>query len=205
MSYGFMSFVLTVLIINISPGPAMLYVMNQSLRHGVRTGLRAVAGVELGVFFYVLLTAFGLMVVFEEVPLLHRAVQVVGACYLAYLAYLCWPRRSHGDEKVTAARAPESVRYAFKRGVLINLSNPKIGIFFISLLPQFVSSDARPAWKYLLIYGLIFNVVGILVNMTVGITANALRSAVQWVPWLDYATPIIFSAIAIFALIRGLA
>ncbi|MDI2595202.1 LysE family translocator [Pseudomonas sp. N3-W] len=205
MSYGFLSFLLAVLVINLSPGPAMLYVMNQSLRHGVRTGLKAAAGVEFGVFFYVLLAAFGLMLIFKEVPLLYRTVQVAGAFYLVYLAYLSWPRRKGGDGSATSDRSPEPARYAFSKGMLINLSNPKIGLFFISLLPQFVPSDASPAWLYFLIYGLIFNISGILVNMTVGLTAHSLRDAIQRSTWFDYVPPVLFAAIAVFAFIRGLA
>ena len=203
MSYGFLSFILAALVINLSPGPAMLYVMNQSLRHGVRTGLKAAAGVELGVFFYVLLAAFGLMLIFKEVPLLYRTVQVAGALYLVYLAYLSWPRRNSSKNAVSREQAPESERYAFSKGLLINLSNPKIGLFFISMLPQFVPAEASPAWLYFLIYGLIFNLGGILVNTTVGFTAHALRSAIQRASWFDYLPPVLFSIIAIFAFVRG--
>ncbi|EUB86298.1 LysE family translocator [Pseudomonas koreensis] len=203
MSYGFLSFILAVLVINLAPGPAMLYVMNQSLKHGVRTGLRAAAGVEFGVFFYVLLAAFGLVLIFKEVPLLYRAVQIAGAFYLLYLAYISWPRRPVGGTAEGSEIPPAPASYAFSKGMLINLSNPKIGLFFISLLPQFVPSDASPAWLHFLLYGLIFNIGGILVNMTVGLTAHSLRGAIQRATWFDYLPPVLFFAIAIFAFVQG--
>jgi threonine/homoserine/homoserine lactone efflux protein len=205
MSYGFLSFILAVLVINLSPGPAMLYVMNQSLRHGVRTGLKAAAGVEFGVFFYVLLAAFGLMLIFKEIPLLYKTVQVAGALYLLYLAYLSWPRRKVGEDSASLERTVEPAKYAFSKGMLINLSNPKIGLFFISLLPQFVPTDASPPWLYFLLYGLIFNIGGIFVNMTVGLTAHALKPAIQRASWFDYVPPVLFFAIAAFTVFRGIA
>ncbi|MDF9619785.1 LysE family translocator [Pseudomonas entomophila] len=205
MTYGFLSFLLAVLIINASPGPAMLYVMNQSLRHGVRTGLKAAAGVEFGVFFYVLLAAFGLMLIFKEVPLLYRIVQVAGALYLLYLAYTCWPRRSAAGASASGEGTSPPARFAFGKGVLINLSNPKIGLFFVSLLPQFVPADAQPAWLYFLIYGLVFNIGGILVNMTVGLAAHNLRAFIQRSSWFDYVPPVLFLAIAVLTLTREFA
>ncbi|MDR2308491.1 MAG: LysE family translocator [Paucimonas sp.] len=203
MTYGFLSFLLAVLIINLAPGPAMLYVMNQSLRHGVRTGLKAAAGVEFGVFFYVLLAAFGLMLIFKEVPLLYRIIQVAGALYLLYLAYQCWPRRSAAASDGEAAPAPAG--FAFGKGMLINLTNPKIGLFFVSLLPQFVPVDAQPAWLYFLIYGLVFNIGGIVVNMTVGLAAHNLRAFIQRSSWFDYVPPVLFLGIALLTLTREFA
>ncbi|NCE89389.1 LysE family translocator [Pseudomonas sp. L13] len=205
MNYGFLSFSLAVLIINLSPGPAMLYVMNQSLKHGVRTGLRAAAGVEFGVFCYVLLAAFGLVLIFKEVPLLYRAVQLAGTFYLLYLAYTFWPCRTAADAALVSEHPPVPANYAFSKGMLINLSNPKIGLFFISLLPQFVPPDANPAWLYFLLYGLIFNMGGILVNMTVGLAAHSLTATIQRATWFDYLLPVLFFVIALFAFAQAMA
>lgn len=205
MGYGVLSFILAVLVINLTPGPAMLYVMNQSLKHGARAGLRAAAGVEFGVLFYVLLAAFGLVIIFKEMPLLYGAVQIAGAVYLLYLAYVSWPRRTPGDSHSGGGSPATSASHAFSKGMLINISNPKIGLFFFGLLPQFVPSDASPAWLYFLLYGLIFNLSGILVNMTVGLTAHSLRGVIQRATWFDYLPPVLFAAIAVFAFVQAVA
>lgn len=201
MNYNFLTFVITVLIINLSPGPAMIYVINQSSKYGIKAGLKAAAGVEFGVFFYVLLTAFGLMVIFQETPMLYKIIQFMGALYLIYLAYLSWPKRkSIQSPNILSQNSSESVRHTFSKGILINLSNPKIGLFFVSLLPQFVPSDSHPAWLYFLLYGLIFNFGGICVNVTVGAMARKLKTIIQRALWFNYVPPLLFLSIAVLSI-----
>ncbi|HGY4639745.1 TPA: LysE family translocator [Acinetobacter baumannii] len=203
MIYSFLSFVLTTLVINLAPGPAMFYIMNQSLKYGIKAGLKAAAGVEFGVFFYVLLSAFGLMFVFQQIPLLYKILQFTGALYLLYLAYVAWPKRKAiKSSNIPSQNSTESTRYSFSKGMLINLSNPKIGLFFVSLLPQFISSDSHPAWLYFLLYGLLFNFGGICVNMTVGVMARKLKSIIQKASWFDYAPSLLFLTIAILTIGR---
>lgn len=202
MSYGLLGFVLTALVINISPGPAMLYVMDQSLKFGVRAGLRAAAGVELGVLFYVLLAAFGLVVIFKEVPLLYGGLQLAGAMYMVYLAYCAWPRDIPGERSEGGRKPVQTTNHAFGKGVLINLSNPKIGLFFFGLLPQFVPEDASSAWMYFLLYGLIFNISGVLVNITVGLAAHSIRHRIVGATWFRYLPPVLYVSIAVFALVE---
>ncbi|PTV46206.1 LysE family translocator [Acinetobacter pittii] len=204
MNYNFLTFIITVLIINLSPGPAMIYVMNQSSKYGIKAGLKAAAGVEFGVFFYVLLTAFGLMVIFQETPMLYRIIQFMGALYLIYLAYLSWPKRkSIQSPNILSQNSSESVRHTFSKGMLINLSNPKIGLFFVSLLPQFVPSDSHPAWLHFLLYGLIFNFGGICVNVTVGAMARKLKTIIQRASWFDYVPPLLFLSIAVLSIAQA--
>ena len=85
--------------------------------------------------------------------------------------------------------------------MLINLSNPKIGLFFVSLLPQFISSDSHPAWLYFLLYGLLFNFGGICVNMTVGVMAQ-IKIYYTKASWFDYAPSLLFLTIAILTIGR---
>ncbi|NUF45538.1 LysE family translocator, partial [Acinetobacter pittii] len=185
----------------LSPGPAMIYVINQSSKYGIKAGLKAAAGVEFGVFFYVLLTAFGLMVIFQETPMLYKIIQFMGALYLIYLAYLSWPKRkSIQSPNILSQNSSESVRHTFSKGILINLSNPKIGLFFVSLLPQFVPSDSHPAWLYFLLYGLIFNFGGICVNVTVGAMARKLKTIIQRASWFNYVPPLLFLSIAVLSI-----
>ncbi|MFC0084267.1 LysE family translocator [Dyella flava] len=188
-------FLITVLVINLAPGPAMMFVMQQSQRRGVQRGLVAALGIEFGVFIYVLLTAFGVTALFRQYPPLYTGLQVFGAAYLLYLAYSCWPR----PRSVATDRLEQSThRGTFAKGVLINLTNPKIALFFLSLIPQFVpqGSDART----FVIYGLIFNIGGLLVNGAVALLADRVSRVLKGAAWFEYIPPLLFTAIAIFSI-----
>lgn len=193
MDMLFLYFLMTVMVINLSPGPAMMFVLQQSQRNGVRTGTSAALGIELGVFIYVILTAFGISAVFSRFPVVYTVIQLAGAAYLLYLAYLSWPRGGG------AGAAPEtSGRGAFVKGMFINLTNPKIALFFLSLIPQFVpaGSDAGT----FILYGIIFNIGGVLVNVSVALLSGYAAGLLQNSRWFDYVPPVLFAAIAVYSI-----
>ncbi|NIF23867.1 LysE family translocator [Candidatus Pantoea multigeneris] len=192
----FYYFLLTVIIINLAPGPAMLYVLNQSVKFGIGKGLKAAAGVEAGVFFYVICVSFGLVVFFSHFPLVFQAIKIVGAVYLIWLAVTAWPKKSNKAMTTEEAKIDLDARHVFSKGLLINLTNPKIGLFFVSLLPQFIPAHASPAWLYLLAYGLVFNLGGIIVNSAVGMLGLKMKSLLNRAGWFDYVPPVLFVIIA---------
>jgi threonine/homoserine/homoserine lactone efflux protein len=195
MNNVFFYFLITVLIINLSPGPAMMFVLQQSQRNGIRTGLSAALGVEVGVFIYVILTALGISAIFKQYPAAYKIVQLIGAAYLIYIAYLCWPR----NNKSTSTSEPRSThKGVFIKGVFINLTNPKIALFFLSLIPQFVPSNSH-AMTFIL-YGMIFNIGGIMVNSSAALLADRITRVLKNARWFDYVPPILFVAIAIISI-----
>ena len=189
----FVYFLLTVLIINLSPGPAMMFVLQQSQSKGVRTGMMAALGIEFGVFIYVVLTALGIGALFSRFPTVYAGIQLVGAAYLLYLAYISWPR---GGE--SAAMADDSGGSAFLKGVLINLTNPKIVLFFLSLIPQFV--PANSGIETFILYGVIFNVGGVVVNVSAALMGGYAATLMKNNRWFDYVPPILFIAIALYSI-----
>lgn len=195
MNSLFLYFLLTVLIINISPGPAMMFVLQQSQKNGMKVGVIAALGIEVGVFIYVILTAFGVSAVFKEYPSIYTGLQLIGAAYLLYIAYLSWPRRNAVDSPTVYSRPNH--KGTFLKGVLINLTNPKIALFFLSLIPQFVPQGSN-AITFVL-YGLIFNAGGILVNFSVALLADKVNRLLRKAAWFDYVPPILFFVIAVFS------
>lgn len=198
MDLNFLYFLFAVLVINLTPGPAMLYVVNTSLNKGVKQGIKAALGVEIGVLFYVILCAFGLVIIFKRVPILYTFVQTIGALYLIYLAYLSIPKRTLDSIKTKT----EMPHYIFTKGVMINLANPKIGLFFFSLLPQFLPTNVTPIWLYFLIYGLVFNIGGLITNMSASLLANSIKNKISSQTWFSYVPPILFLTIALFSLYK---
>ncbi len=190
-------FLMTVIVINFAPGPAMMFVLQQSQRNGVRTGMLAALGIEVSVFIYVILTAFGISAVFLQYPKVYLSLQVIGAVYLLYLAYKSWPRNNNSPE------APQvSGRGAFMRGVFINLTNPKIALFFLSLLPQFVPVGSEA--EIFILFADDFTHQHSCEMLVVALSADSVARLLKNSRWFDYVPPIMFVAISIYSVVERL-
>jgi threonine/homoserine/homoserine lactone efflux protein len=138
------------------PGPALLYTAAQTLARGRRAGFMAALGIHVGCYAHVLAAAFGLSAVFKHVPELYMAVKIVGAVYLVWLGI--GMLRSKAESMDLKKTAPKSARRTFLESITIEILNPKVAIFFIAFLPQFVDpSAAFPVWLQFLILGTIVN------------------------------------------------
>ncbi|ASP35595.1 MULTISPECIES: LysE family translocator [Stappiaceae] len=138
------------------PGPALLYTAAQTISRGRRAGLLATAGIHVGCYAHVFAAAFGLSAIFSAVPTLYMVLKLVGGAYLVFLGVQMIRTR------VAAGPMPDlpqkSTRRAFVDSVLVEVLNPKVAVFFIAFLPQFVSPDAGlPIWMQFLILGTIVN------------------------------------------------
>jgi threonine/homoserine/homoserine lactone efflux protein len=138
------------------PGPALLYTAAQTIARGHRAGFMAAAGIHLGCYAHVFAAAFGLSAVFSAVPTLYLALKLVGGVYLVFLGVQMIRTR------VAAAPVPnlpqKSAKRAFVDSILVEILNPKVAVFFIAFLPQFVTPDAGlPIWAQFLILGTIVN------------------------------------------------
>jgi threonine/homoserine/homoserine lactone efflux protein len=138
-------FALTVLVVNATPGVDMMLVLTRTLRHGVVGGIAAALGVAAGCVVHTLVAAFGLAALLAASATAFAAVKWAGAAYLLWLAFgmLREGLRPGSPLAVDAARAasPGAARL-FAQGLATNVLNPKVAIFFLALLPQFIASDA---------------------------------------------------------------
>jgi threonine/homoserine/homoserine lactone efflux protein len=151
-----LAFATVTLVIAYFPGPALLYTAAQTIAHGRKAGLMAMLGIHLGCYVHVVAAAFGLSAVFKHVPELYVAVKIVGALYLVWLG-IGMIRSKLGGEALAAAPA-KTVRRALVDSFIVEVLNPKVALFFIALLPQFVDpSAALPVWAQFLILGTIVN------------------------------------------------
>jgi threonine/homoserine/homoserine lactone efflux protein len=152
-----LGFAITTAIFAYTPGPAMLFVMAQTLARGRRGGLLAAFGVHVGGYAHVLAASFGLSAIFLHVPLAYMAVKFAGAAYLVWLGIdLIRKRNQPLDVPKVAGRRRGS---AFPQSVSVEILNPKAAIFFIAFLPQFVDPLAgAPLWLQLLLLGTIVNI-----------------------------------------------
>jgi threonine/homoserine/homoserine lactone efflux protein len=166
------AFLVAVFVICITPGPDMAYVVGAGLAGGPSAATRAAFGITLGVTVYVAATAFGLSIALSAFPSALAVVQLIGAGYLGWMAWTTF-RSSQGET------SPSRVGTGawFRRGFVVNLTNPKIMVFFIAFLPQFVG-DARSSILQLVTLGLLLQFVGLVIDLAFGWGAGIMRSKV---------------------------
>ncbi|MBL0726905.1 LysE family translocator [Piscinibacter sp. HJYY11] len=157
-------FVAAGLLLNITPGADMLYVASHAASGGRRAGLLAALGIGAGCLFHVALATVGLSALLASSELAFNLVKWVGAGYLVWMG-IGMLRASPGDAR--EAVAPD-VRRVFWRGVLTNALNPKVALFFLAFLPQFMTPDAPHQALGFALLGLIFTVNGTLVTLAFG-------------------------------------
>ncbi len=149
------------LLLGMSPGPDNVFVLMQSATHGRRAGLLVTLGLCTGLLGHTAAVALGLAAVLAASATAFTVLKLAGAAYLLYLAWGAWraPVGNVGGETL----APVQPGRMYLRGVLMNLSNPKVAIFFLAFLPQFVQPGAGPVAAQVAWLGLLFIVATLLV------------------------------------------
>lgn len=155
------------------PGPAVIYILNRSVSDGREVGLAAVAGLELGNMVHVVAASAGLSAVLATSATAFNTVKWLGAGYLVFVGVrtlLMHPAAMSGDStSVTLKRS-------FTQGVVVNTLNPKVALFFVSYLPQFIDADKGAAWSQALVLGTVFVLIGCCTDGMYALTASALRN-----------------------------
>jgi threonine/homoserine/homoserine lactone efflux protein len=134
----------------ITPGPNMLLLVSRTLAQGRRAGLLTLAGTQTGLSFHIAAVAFGLAALLAAVPLAYDAIRIAGALYLAWLAVQTWRERDSAD---AGARPSIPAARLYRDGVLSSVLNPKIALFELALLPQFVDPSRGSVLAQTLILG----------------------------------------------------
>ena len=155
------------------PGPNMVYLTSRAISQGRRAGLVSLAGVALGFVAYLVAAAAGLSALFAAVPEAYHAVKLLGAAYLAWLA---WQILRPGGVSPFEPRQldPHSSARLFGMGLLTNLLNPKIALLYAALIPQFIDPALGAAWWQFLQLGSAQIVVGVAVNALIVLVAASL-------------------------------
>jgi threonine/homoserine/homoserine lactone efflux protein len=148
-----LAFVGAATLIVLLPGPDTLVVVRSILRGGRRQGVLTALGNLCGLTVWVLAASLGLAAMVEASEVGYAALRIVGACYLVLLGIQAWRSRGHVDQAEAPRRSVLGT--GFRAGVLTNLLNPKVGVFFVTFLPGFVPDGASVLWTTVL-YGAIF-------------------------------------------------
>ncbi|HVB42790.1 MAG TPA: LysE family translocator [Streptosporangiaceae bacterium] len=170
-------FLLVVLLICVAPGPDMAFIIAMSIDRGWRVGLQSAIGMAIGMAVWTVATAIGLAALLHAAPAALDAIRVVGAGYLLWLGFTTL--RSARASSISEEAPASTGRNLVVRGMLTNLANPKIAVFFAAFLPQFVRTAAGPASLQLLALGGLFLVTGLGVDSLVALAAGRLRLALH--------------------------
>ena len=145
----------TSILLSLAPGPDNIFVLTQSALYGRRTGIFITLGLCTGLLFHTTAVAFGVAAIFQTSAWAFTALKLSGAAYLLYLAWQAFraPVERLDDQPRTVA---VSAGKLYQRGIIMNITNPKVSIFFLAFLPQFATPDAGPVAPQIVIFGLIF-------------------------------------------------
>ena len=163
-------FMTAALALNVTPGPDMLYVIARSVGEGRTAGIVSSLGIAAGCLVHTLAVALGLAGLLRAVPVAFEIVKWMGAGYLVWLGVRAL--RKHAVAPGHAKLVPASNAAIFRQGMLTNVLNPKVALFFLAFLPQFVDPERGPVALQLISLGLLFNVSGTLVNVLVAVLAS---------------------------------
>ncbi|MFD9947752.1 LysE family translocator [Nonomuraea sp. NPDC059023] len=164
-------FAATALALVVIPGPNHLYIAARGLAQGRSAALASAFGVEAGTLVHILAAAAGLSYVITQSAALFSIVKWAGVAYLVYLGIRALTGK---DEQHAQAPEPQPLRKVFLEGVVINILNPKVTLFFLALLPQFVDPAAGSPALQIVVFGAILLVLGLLSDMIYAFTAGAL-------------------------------
>ena len=168
---AFLTFLVAALMLNIAPGPDMLYVIGRSVGQGRKAGVVSALGIFVGCWGHILAAAFGIAALLRSSAVAFNVVRYAGAAYLVYLGVKLLMDRNNLTERHLK---PDSLPAIFRQGVITNLLNPKVALFFLAFLPQFVDAGrGSVAWQ-IVVLGLVFNVGGTLVNLGVAYAGGTL-------------------------------
>ena len=193
---NYYGFILAVIMLSLTPGADTVFILTKSIAGGYRQGIASVAGIVCGLFVHTTLAAFGLSVILMTSALLFNIVKIAGAAYLIYLGIMAL--KSKSSININKENA-SSFFLVFRQGLFTNLLNPKLALFFLALLPQFVKSNAESPVPFLIL-GFTFIFIGSLWSLFLvwasARISNTLRQS-KFSYYLNKAAGVIFIALGL--------
>lgn len=176
-------FIVAGLLLNLTPGADMLYILSRSSSQGIKAGMVASLGIGVGCVFHVLFAALGLSALLAASATAFTVLKYLGAAYLIYLGIkTLWSLREptqQGSGDIAVQKSARPMAAIFREAVLVNILNPKVALFFLAFLPQFVAPEATSKVLTLVVLGLIFNINSTLVNMVIATVAAYTASRIE--------------------------
>lgn len=177
-----LSFTLASFLLAIMPGPDNILVITESLTKSSKNGIALALGMNSGVLVHTIAAATGISLILQQSDIAYTVIKTMGALYLLYLAY----KEFKAEVSVMdLARAKEkdvnhkSLVGLYKNGFIMNVLNPKVSLFFIALLPQFLTQEGYSTMVQMCLLGLIFMIIGAFTFSSLAILAGSLKKYIQ--------------------------
>ncbi len=193
------------LLLLVVPGPAVLYVVTQSVSHGRRAGLASVAGITTGTIVHVVAATVGLSALLASSAVAFDVVKYLGAAYLIVVGI----RRLAGLERPAPMgdRRERDLGRLYRQGIVVNVLNPKTALFFLAFLPQFVEPSRGAAWAQILLLGLFFAFLGFMSDsvwaFVAGTLGDRLRRSIRFPQVQRYVSGSVFVGLGAVAALTG--
>ncbi|MBF2707872.1 LysE family translocator [Flavobacterium soyangense] len=165
-------FSLAALVLAISPGPNMIYLVSRSITQGKKAGVISLLGVICGFLFHIIMVSFGLTAVLFAVPMAYTILKTIGVIYLLYLAFQAIKPNSNGIFETQGNLSIDKPNKLFRTGLLTNVLNPKTAVFYLSFFPQFIKPEYGSIFTQSIQLGFTQIVVSFSVNLMVVLTAS---------------------------------
>ena len=192
-------FMIATVTLNLTPGPDLLYVIAQSIGQGRWAGIVSSLGIASGCLVHTFAVTFGITGLFLVIPSAYDVVRYAGAAYLVYLGIRVLTSPSGLPTSPEIKR--RSLRSIFWQGVITNILNPKVALFFLAFLPQFIDANSPQKALAFVLLGLIFNVGGtawlLMVAWAASRTTSAIRDSARIKLWLERAIGTMFVALGV--------
>lgn len=188
-------FILSGLLLNIMPGPDSVYILARSAKGGFKAGSVAALGIGAGTFVHIFAAAFGLAAIMATSAMAFTLVKWVGCAYLFYLGISTLLNNSKQNSE-TNSLVVSSLRHVFYQGFLTNSLNPKVALFFLAFVPQFISPGAENKTLAFIVLGIVFNINGMLwchfLAWSGSTVSKKLQTSTRVSTWLNRLTGCLF-------------
>lgn len=160
------------------PGPDNIFVLSQSIYQGKKSGLIITLGLCTGLIFHTLLVVFGVAVIFQTSIIAFTVLKSIGAVYLLYLA---WQIFNAGNQNINTQKENTLIDYKklYYRGIIMNITNPKVSIFFLAFLPQFTDPSKGSVSLQMILLGVLFFLAAILVFGIIAVLGSRLNEIIN--------------------------
>ncbi len=198
---NFEAFILAGIILNLTPGADTMYILGRSISQGKKAGTLSALGIATGALIHCIFAALGLSVILAKSALAFEIVKYVGAAYLIYLGIKMLITKKDENFELKENNKQINYRKVYFSGILTNVLNPKVALFFLAFLPQFINPKYSQSFLPFLILGLTFVTTGTIWCLTLAMfsskLSNTIRKNYKIKKWLDKTTGGIFIALGI--------